>query len=140
MNDPDGKPTQREVDELLADLGFLAEPGDGFCRESDEVLEPHTAAEILAMVMEYVAERRVMPEFGHLERANRRLRRALLAIAAVLERSFVECGEEADLADDEALELIRTVALAADPTLLDAGGRQKRARALRKILEGESTR
>jgi len=140
MNDADGKPTQREVDELIAELRFLAEPGDGFCRDNDELLDPHTAAEVLAMVMEYVAERRVMPELGHLQRANRRLRRALLAIAAVLERSFVECGEDADLADDEALELIRTVALEADPTLLDRGARQQRASTLRAILEGDRTR
>lgn len=81
-------------------------------------LEASAACDLLPIIFAQLVQRLEVTRLKSVLQANERLRCGYLAIAGIIERSVAECGPETDLADDDALDLIRTILLTVDESML----------------------
>ena len=102
------------VDRLLDELTRLAESAEP---DPSPLVDATSARHVLYLLMCRMTERFDVPARLSIDDTNDRLLGGYVAIAAVLNRTFMARGDAADLADDEALERIHLVVDGIDPGL-----------------------
>lgn len=102
------------TDRLLDELARIGECAGG---EPSLVVDPAAARHMLHLLMCRMTERFDAPADLTIDETNERLLGGYVAIAAVLNRTFIVRAELAELADDEALERIHLVVEGINPAL-----------------------